>query len=124
MFFRKTPKLEARFAPTTAVARELTREVEVAGELTVTNAGKDAALSDLELVLVAGGTRRIDLGLPDAWKGRVTVLAGGVLRERVAWTLKLGAPMRASSAEIQLNTSEGGKTRPLAMTAKFPLGNE
>jgi len=122
--FKKTPKLEARFEPTVAVGRELAREVQVAGELTLHNTGRDAEVTDLELVLVAGNTRRIDLVLPDAWRGRVRVPAGGELREKVDWTVKLAAPMRASSAEIQVNTTEGGKRRPLAMTPSFPLGNE
>lgn len=122
--FKKTPKLEARFEPRIAVGRELAREVQVAGELTLHNTGRDAELTDLELVLIAGGTRRIDLVLPDAWRGRVRVPGGGELREKVDWTVKLAAPMRASSAEIQVNTTEGGKRRPLAMTPPFPLGNE
>ncbi|TMA71006.1 MAG: hypothetical protein E6J69_00815 [Deltaproteobacteria bacterium] len=96
----------------------------MAGELTLRNAGRDAELTDLELVLVAGNTRRINLVLPDAWRGRVRVPGGGELREKVDWTVKLAAPMRASSAEIQVNTTEGGKRRPLAMTPSFPLGNE
>src|SRR2546425_12819687 len=122
--FKKTPKLEARFEPTVAVGRELAREVQVAGELTLHNTGRDAELTDLELVLVAGSTRRIDLALPNAWRGSVRVPAGGELREKVNWTIKLAAPMRASSAEIQVNTTAGGKLRPLAMTAPFPLSNE
>src|SRR5262245_26851456 len=122
--FRKTPKLEAAFRPTLAVARELTREVEVTGELALRNVGRDVELSQLELVLIAGGTRRIDRTLPDAWRGRVTVPAGGELRERVAWKLALAAPMRTPAAEIQVNTTEGGKLQPLAVTPPFPLGNE
>jgi hypothetical protein len=122
--FRKAPKLEAAFRPTVAVARELTREIEVAGELALRNVGRDAELSQLEIVLIAGGTRRIDLTLPDAWRGRVRLPAGGELRERVAWKLTLAAPMRAPAAEIQVNTTEGGKLQPLAVTAPFPLGNE
>ena len=122
--FKRTPKLEARFQPRIAVGRELAREVQVAGELVLRNTGRDAELTDLELVLVAGNTRRIDLVLPDAWRGRVRVPAGGELREKADWTVKLAAPMRASSAEIQVNTTAGGKHRPLAMTPPFPLGNE
>jgi hypothetical protein len=122
--FRKAPKLEAVFRPTVAVARELSREVEVAGELAIRNVGRDADLSQLELVLIAGGTRRIDLTLPDAWRGRVALPAGGELREKVAWKLTLAAPMRAPAAEIQVNTTEGGKLQPLAVTPAFPLGNE
>ena len=122
--FRKAPKLEAVFRPPVAVARELSREVEVAGELAIRNVGREAELSQLELVLIAGGTRRIDLTLPDAWRGRVVLAAGGELRERVAWKLTLAAPMRAPAAEIQVNTTEGGKLQPLAVTPAFPLGNE
>jgi len=122
--FRKTPKLEAVFRPVRAVARELTREVEVTGELVLRNAGRDAEIADLQLVLIAGGTRRIDLTLPAAWHGRVSLPAGAELREPVAWTLTLAAPMRAPAAEIQVNTTEGGRLEPLARTAPFQLGNE
>src|SRR5437762_6680883 len=93
--FKKAPKLEAAFRPTTAVARELTREIEVAGELTIRNLGKDTELSDLAVVLIAGGTRRIDLELPAAWRGTVRIPVVDALRETVAWKKKLAAPMRA-----------------------------
>jgi len=122
--FKKTPKLEATFRPTVAVARELSREVEVAGALVLRNTGRDAELADLSLVLIAGGTRRIDLELPAAWHGRTKLPAGGEMREAVAWKVKLAAPMRAPAAEIQVITTEGGKHQPLATTAVFPLGNE
>ena len=122
--FKKTPKLEATFRPSLAVARELSREVEVAGELVLRNTGRDAELTDLALVLIAGGTRRIDLELPAAWRGRTRLAAGGEMRETVAWKVKLAAPMRAPAAEIQVITTEGGKHQPLATTAAFPLGNE
>jgi hypothetical protein len=121
--FRKTPKLEAVFHPTVAVARELTREIEVAGELVLKNVGKDADLSDLELVLIGGGTRRIDLALPDPWRGHVRIPAGGELRQTVAWKQQLAAPMRAPAAEIQIITTAGGKHTPLATTPPFPLAN-
>jgi len=122
--FKRTPKLAATFRPARAVARELVREVEVAGELVLQNVGRDAEVSDLELVLVAGGTRRIDLALPEAWRGPQRLAAGGELRAVVDWKLALAAPMRAPAAEIQVNTTEGGKRRPLAMTPAFPLANE
>ena len=122
--FKRTPKLEATFQPKLALARELAREVAVSGELVLRNAGRDAELTDLELVLVAGSTRRIDLDLPAAWTGRVRVAAGGELRETVSWTVKLAAPMRAPAAEIQVVSKSGGHIQPLAMTAPFPLGNE
>lgn len=122
--FKKPPKLEVAFTPRHAVARELAKEVAVAGELVLRNAGKDAVLSDLELVLIAGGTRRIDLALPAAWAKGLRIPAGGEVREQVDWTVKLAAPMRAPAAEIQLNTAAGGKRQPLAVSAKFPLENE
>jgi hypothetical protein len=122
--FKRAPKLEAHFTPTRAVARELAKEVVVAGELVVRNVGRDAELTDLELVLVAGGTRRIDLPLPDGWAGRQRLPAGGALQATVDWTVELTAPMRASAAEIQLNTTAGGKHTPLARSARFPLESE
>jgi hypothetical protein len=122
--FRKTPKLTAEFRPSRALARELTREIEVAGELVLRNVGRDAELSDLELVFIGGGTRRIDLTLPEAWRGRVKLAAGGELREQVTWTVGLAAPMRAPEAEIQVVTTAGGKLQPLATTPRFPLANE
>ena len=122
--FRRTPKLEAAFRPTRAVARALARQIEVAGELVLRNVGRDADLADLELVLIAGGTRRIDLTLPDAWRAGLRLPAGGEAREQVAWTLTLAAPMRAPEAEIQVNTTEGGRLEPLARTPPFPLANE
>ena len=122
--FKKAPKLEAEFRADRAVARELAKEVEVAGELVVRNVGRDAELSDLEVVLIAGGTRRIDLTLPAAWKGVLRLAAGAELRQSVDWKVKLAAPMRAPAAEIQLNSTAGGKLTPLARTARFPLANE
>jgi len=122
--FKRTPKLEAVFHPTVAVARELTREIEVAGELVLRNLGRAAELTDLELVLIGGGTRRIDLAVPEAWRGRVALAAGAEVRHPMAWKLTLAAPMRAPAAEIQVNTTAGGRHQPLAMTPAFPLANE
>src|SRR5262245_33863219 len=122
--FKKTPKLEAKFTPTVAVARELKKEVEVAGELVVRNVGGAVDLTDLETVLVAGGTRRIDLELPTAWRGTQKLPAGGELRATVGWKIALAAPMRAPMAEVQLNTTAGGKRAPLCLSNKFPLANE
>jgi hypothetical protein len=106
------------------VARELAKEVEVAGDLVVKNVGRDVDLAQLEVVLVAGGTRRIDLELPAAWKGSQRVPGGGELRATVAWRVALAAPMRAPAAEIQLNTAAGGKHEPLARSNRFPLENQ
>lgn len=122
--FKSAPKLAATFTPTLAVARELAREVEVSGELVVRNAGKETELHDLKVVLVAGGTRRIDLPLPPEFQGTRRVAAGGELRATVTWKIPLAAPMRAPAAEVQLITTAGGKHTPLALSNRFPLGNE
>ena len=122
--FKSTPKLEATFTPTRAVARELAKEVEVNGELVVRNAGKAAELHDLQVVLVAGGTRRIDLPLPPELQGTKRLAAGDVIRATVAWKIPLAAPMRAPAAEVQLITTAGGKHTPLALSNRFPLDNE
>jgi len=122
--WKSTPKLEAAFTPTLAVARELAREVEVHGELVVRNVGKHAELHDLQVVLVAGGTRRIDLPLPAEFAGTRTLVAGGALHATVAWKIPLAAPMRAPAAEVQLITTAGGKHTPLALSNRFPLANE
>src|SRR5207244_13145416 len=90
----RAPRLEALFRPTVAVARELTREVEVTGELVLRNLGRAAELTDLELVLIGGGTRRIDLAVPEAWRGRLQLAAGGELTAAVALKLPLAAPIR------------------------------
>ena len=122
--FKSAPKLEATFTPTRAVARELAKEVEVAGELVVRNAGKPAELHDLQVVLVAGGTRRIDLPLPPELQGTKRLAAGDVIRATVAWKIPLAAPMRAPAAEVQVITTAGGKHTPLALSNRFPLDNE
>jgi len=44
--FKKAPKLEMAFTPKTAVARELAKEVEVAGELVVKNVGSNVEIED------------------------------------------------------------------------------
>jgi hypothetical protein len=121
--FKRKPKLELVFTPSAAVARELEREVHVSGELVLTNVGKDTELKNLEVVLVAGGTRRIDLELPAAWQGGRRLAAAAELRATVDWQVKLAAPMRAPAAEIQLNTTGGGKREPLARSSRFPLEN-
>ena len=122
--FKKAPKLEVRFTPSLAVARELKTEVEVAGELVLRTVGGAVDVGDLETVLVAGGTRRIDLELPAAWRGTQRLAAGAELRATVDWKVPLAAPMRAPAAEVQVNTNAGGKRTPLCLSNKFPLANE
>src|SRR5262252_9529797 len=122
--FKKAPKLEMTFTASQALARELAKEVVVAGELRVRNAGGATEVRDLEVVLVAGGTRRIDLELPAAWRGVQRLASGAELRATVDWKVPLAAPMRAPAAEVQVNTTAGGKRTPLCLSNKFPLANE
>src|SRR2546427_199416 len=108
--FKRAPKLVAVFRPTVAVARELTREVEVAGELVLRNLGRAAELTDLELVLIGGGTRRIDLAVPEAWRGRLQLAAGGELTAAGGWKLTPAAPLRAPGTE-ERRVGEKGRSR-------------
>ena len=121
--FKKTPKLESTFTSTTAVARELAKEIEVVGELVVRNVGKDAEFADVEVILVAGGTRRIDLALPKELSGTVRIAAGSTLKVPCNWKIKLAAPMRAPHCEVQLQTHTGDKIAPLCHSNKFDLDN-
>jgi hypothetical protein len=50
--------------------------------------------------------------------------AGAELRATVDWKVVLAAPMRAPAAEVQVNTTAGGKRTPLCLSNKFPLANE
>src|SRR2546427_8782797 len=122
--FKRAPKLVAVFRPTVAVARELTREVEVAGELVLRNLGRAAELTDLELVLIGGGTRRIDLAVPEAWRGRLALPAGGELRQAVAGELTLAAPMRAPAGENQGKTTARGQPPPPGTAPAVPPPDE
>lgn len=121
--FKKTPKLEASFTSTKSVARELAKEIEVAGELVVRNVGKDAELTNLETVLVAGGTRRIDLALPKELSGTVRLAAGATLKVPCSWLIKLAAPMRAPHCAVQVQSNSGGKIEPLCLSNRFDLDN-
>lgn len=121
--FKKTPKLESSFTATTAVARELAKEIEVVGELVVRNVGKDAEFGDVDVLLVAGGTRRIDLALPKELSGTIRIAAGGSLKVPCNWKIKLTAPMRAPHCEVQMQSHAGGKIIPLCHSNKFDLDN-
>ena len=122
--FKRTPKLEVAFTPTIAVARELAKEVEVAGDLVNRNVGKDAELTDLEVVLVAGGTRRIDLELPLTWRGPQRIPAGGELRAAVVVD---GGSRRPDAGARRRDPAEHHRrrqARAARLSNKFPLANE
>src|SRR5262249_51622834 len=56
--------------------------------------------------------------------GPAPAAPGGELGASVDWKVALAAPMRAPAAEIQVNTTAGGKRTPLCLSNKFPLANE
>jgi hypothetical protein len=98
--FRR-PKLDARFAATHAHTDEFAREVAVAGRLALSNAGSDAEIDQVDLVLIAG-FRRIPLEVPTDW--RSFRLASGATKEAdVSWTLTLDAPLRAEKGELYVS---------------------
>src|SRR5581483_3408852 len=109
--FRRRPKLAIALTPTRAVARELKREVSVAGELVVRNLGRDTELRDLELVLVAGGTRRIDArpgrGDPAQHHGRRQAPAARALAE-VSARQRVTADLSRSGASASAARSSSG----------------
>jgi len=92
------PKLEASFAASEAVSNEFTREIDLAGQLVLTNAGSDADLSAVEMMIIAG-FRRIPLAVPASWS--TFRLAKGESRsEDLRWKLTLDSPLRAQAGEL------------------------
>jgi hypothetical protein len=98
--FRR-PKLDARFTATHAHTDEFAREVAVAGRLTLTNAGSDADIEQVDLVLIAG-FRRIPLEVPAEWK-TLRLASGGSREGDVAWALTLDAPLRAEKGDLYIS---------------------
>jgi hypothetical protein len=92
------PKLEASFAASEAVSNEFTREIDLAGRLVLTNAGSDADLSAVEMMIIAG-SRRIPLTVAASWS--TFRLAKGESRsEDLRWKLTLDSPLRAQAGEL------------------------
>ena len=97
----KRPKLDARFTASTAYTDEFAREVAVAGRLALSNAGSDADIDQVDLVLIAG-FRRIPLEVPADWRSfRLT--SGQTKEGDVGWTLTLDAPLRAQKGELYVS---------------------
>ena len=68
--FKKTPKLEATLRAHASRWRASSRRKSRSpASWSSATSASDAELTDLEVVLVAGGTRRIDLELPATWRG-------------------------------------------------------
>ncbi len=92
------PKLEASFAASEAVSNEFTREIVLAGHLTLKNEGSDATLGSMEMMIVAG-FRRIPLEVPPAWRA-LDLAKGETKAEDVTWKLTLESPLRAQAGEL------------------------
>jgi hypothetical protein len=98
------PKLDAKFVAAHAHSDEFSREIEVAGRLTVSNEGSDAEVADVEMIVIAG-FRRIPLDVPADW--RTFALAKGARKEgELHWKLKLDSPLRAQAGELYVSARD------------------
>ena len=98
------PKLEAEFAATEAVSNEFTREISLAGRLTLRNDGADAQLDAVEMMIIAG-FRRIPLEVPPGWRSLGLAKAESK-SEELRWTLTLESPLRAQAGELFVSTQD------------------
>lgn len=92
------PKLDAGFAASEAVSNEFTREVTLAGELTLRNEGSDAEVGSVEMMIIAG-FRRIPLDVPADWKA-LRLPKGGSKSGPMQWKLTLDSPLRAQAGQL------------------------
>jgi len=98
------PKLDASFTASEAVSNEFTREIDLAGRVTLTNEGSDADVSAVEMMIVAG-FRRIPLDVPDGWRSfRLT--KGQSRSDDLRWKLSLDSPLRAQAGELFLSAKD------------------
>lgn len=98
------PKLEASFDASEAVSNEFTREIELAGTVTLTNQGSDADLSAVEMMIIAG-FRRIPLVVPDGWRA-FRLSKGQTRTEDLRWKLTLDSPLRAQAGELFVSAQD------------------
>ncbi len=98
------PKLEARFAASSATTDEFARTMALAGRLTLRNAGSDAQLGDVELIVIAG-FRRIPLEVPSEWQA-VRLAQHAEKTADVQWSLTLDAPLRAEKGELYVSVRD------------------
>ncbi len=98
------PKLDASFAASEAVSNEFTREIDLAGRLTVTNQGSDADLTAVEMMIIAG-FRRIPLAVPDGWRA-FRLAKSGSRAEDLRWKLTLDSPLRAQAGELFVSAQD------------------
>jgi hypothetical protein len=92
------PKLDASFVASEAVSNEFTREVSLAGDLTLRNEGSDAEVSAVEMMIIAG-FRRIPLQVPADWAAP-RIAKGNSKNGLMQWKLTLDSPLRAQAGEL------------------------
>lgn len=98
------PKLEASFTASEAVSNEFTREIELAGRVILTNAGSDADLGAIEMMIIAG-FRRIPLDVPPGWRS-ISLPKGQTKSEDLRWKLTLDSPLRAQAGELYVSAQD------------------
>jgi hypothetical protein len=96
----RRPRIEATLAGGGATTKEFARELRVGGTLTLRNLGAPTTLSDFELIVIGGGTRRIPLETPAALAGGVTLGADEERAYDLGWTVTLSAPLRAPDGDL------------------------
>lgn len=99
MFAR--PKLDARFHASHAHSDEFAREVELTGSLTLNNAGSDAEVGGVEMILIAG-FRRIELDVPGDW-ATFRLGKGESKQGEMHWKLTLDSPLRAEAGQLYVS---------------------
>jgi hypothetical protein len=95
------PKLDARFQASQAHSDEFAKEIEVAGRLGLSNAGSDADVSDVEMIVIAG-FRRIPLEVPADWRA-FALPKGGSKEGDLHWKLTLDSPLRAQAGQLYVS---------------------
>lgn len=98
------PKLAASFDASEAVSNEFTREIDLAGRLTLSNQGSDADLSAVEMMIIAG-FRRIPLTVSDGWRN-FRLPKGQGRTEELRWKLTLDSPLRAQAGELFVSAQD------------------
>ena len=114
------PKLDASFVASEAVTNEFTREIDLAGRLTLSNDGSDADVTGVEMMIIAG-FRRIPLTVPEKW-ATFRLVKGQPRTDDVRWKLTLDSPLRAQAGELFVSAQDQKrKTWQWRLPFKFDL---
>jgi hypothetical protein len=85
----RRPRIEATLAGAHVATKEFARELAVSGTLTVRNTGAATTLSDWQLMVIGGGTRRIPLETPAELARSITLESATERTVVLAWNVKL-----------------------------------